>query len=601
MIAAIKRHWPLLPVLLLATLIIVRIGLVRAGIGAYSDCADCYDRAVLSSDAWLLATVAILLFLSGRQPGARPWRLFQRICQLAAGLILLLYIADLFVTKQFGLRLFFLDLKIFGLEFSAVWDQYAGLIGNAWLAGLSIASLAGALIGLVFLRRNDGKITRGLLAGTAVGGLLLGLMPWEPEYVNQWTYTNYLQANHLSSESVAYSGPAADRWQQQIAASRTPDCAPGDHERRNVVVLILESWSMMHSRLFSGIHDWTPGLDRVAQQHTRYEQFHAGGFSTSEGLVYLLGGVQLWAPFKHLMDAAAYDEAWHIGDSLPQVFKQHGYTTAFLTTGPLGFLNKGDWLASLGFGYIEGNQHPFYDSFPKISFHAASDEALYQRAGQWIAEKKSAERSDPYLLVLETVSTHQPYVDPVSRERSMEKAFRYMDQTAAAFYDQLQRNGFFENGILLIVSDHRVMSPVIAAEHQRFGREARSLVPMILVDPRRPAGEVVGQTLHQGDLRPSFSRWLGAEHCFLGLESDIFSRTDPRANCALHAVGSERGRVDVNCPAGHGSVKLDGDSTRFVDQTDLSSQQQQDILMHIAEQRLLGLSRKASDHDAKSQ
>ena len=49
------------------------------------------------------------------------------------------------------------------------------------------------------------------------------------------------------------------------------------------------------------------------------------------------------------------------------------------------------------------------------------------------------------------MSTHHPYIDPVSGARSQEAVFRYADRQIRAFAKALKARGFFDhNGVLMI-------------------------------------------------------------------------------------------------------------------------------------------------------
>ena len=575
------RFWPWLLLAVFGGLIIVRMQLVRRVIGGYVDCVDCFDQAVISSDMWLLAAIALLLLAASFISRHRA----RVLVQILISLVLVLYLADLLIFKLFGIRLFFVDLQIYGLEPAIVWEQASEFLGGPLLAAAVVIAALVALLLISWLPVRLSGRHRGLLVFCIAAALAAAALPAKPEYVNRWAYQNFLQANLITTESTPYSEEYANRQLQHYAESFPTHCIQGRQEQRNVILLILESWSMYHSRFFSGINDWTPELDKIAGQHAHFNNFYAGGFSTSEGLVYLLGGVRLWAPFHHLFEAASFDYAWNIDNSIARVFNQAGYHTAFLTTGPLSFVNKGQWLENLGFSEVEGNEHPFYRDFKKVSFHAAADQALYTRALDWIGQTR-----EPYLLTLETVSTHQPYVDPDSGDKSLEKAIRYMDREAGVFYRALLESGYFDNGILLLVSDHRSMNPVTTTEQQLYGQHARSKVPMVLVDLQQPQPAPVTQLLHQADLRPSFEQWLNAEVCLEGLENSIFDPRQKPGQCALHAVGAVRGVVDVLCPGASGQVRLDGDDTQFIN-GQLQGPLQKKILAAIAAERLAGLRR----------
>ncbi|MDJ0653592.1 MAG: LTA synthase family protein [Xanthomonadales bacterium] len=571
-----------LSVLLLMSIILVfvRAWLVNTGAGRQINCTDCFTWAVINADARLFLILAGLLWAGGWFARLQLYRLFH----LAAAILLFAAIADVMVYQRFNTRLFLVEATNYVQYYDVIWDQLISGAGGLGLTiGLALLILAVA-IGLQWIGPIRDPTSRRSLVGIMVLAGVTASLPLAPDYVNSWAYRNVLAANLASSDRQRYTDETTQRIQETAVP---PQCIGGldSPERRNVVMVIIESWSPYHSQLESGIHDWTPALDRLAARGQRFTAFHAGGFSTNEGLVGILAGVPIWVPFVHLVQATPFLYQWGITETLPVVFNKAGYHTAFLTSGPLSFAEKDRWLRDIGFAELEDGTHPHYQNKPRFSFGAPADNELYARALSW----QSAART-PYFLVVETVTTHQPYIDPVTRKHSLEAAIRFADQAAADYVHQLDAMGFFEDGLLVLLSDHRAMTPMLAEELDALGTAAYSRVPMLILDPRRPPGEI-DALLQQSDLVPSFSHWLGLGTCLDSHDDLVFAPGTNAGRCTFHARGAERGLMDVICPEGQALVRLSGDSTHFLDPANLSPGRQQALLDFIARERITALSR----------
>lgn len=111
-------------------------------------------------------------------------------------------------------------------------------------------------------------------------------------------------------------------------------------------------------------------------------------------------------------------------------------------------------------------------------------------------------------LTLETVSSHQPFYDPVSGRISTEGTFRYTDAALGRFLDRLQATGFLKDGLLIVTSDHRAMTPATAQERAHMGPRRLSRIPLLL-DKGVPVGkEEQTLTRSQQDLPPSLATLL---------------------------------------------------------------------------------------------
>lgn len=533
---------------------------------------------VLRSDAPLLAALCASLWLAGRV--RNRWI----ACALRGFLAcsVLVYVADVIVIQLMNTRLSWGRFITYAPQPRIVMGAFSDRVG--WLAAWGI--VVGLTSSTAFMcrpqRLQDRWSRLGLSAGLVVGA---GLVVWPrtDERVPRWMRENLLEMHAPNPERKLYSLAQAERLLTQFHQANAPRKITGVRERRNVLLLLLESWSCYQSRAFGGHLDWTPLLDDLARRHVRYTRFHAGSWCTGDALANILGGVRLGLDFSGRELSGGIYRRGDGGHSLYEVFGRAGYKTAFLTTGPLEFTDKGNWLRRIGCDEVEGDESPFYLDWPKFSFGSAPDEALYRRALEWINSMDSR----PWFLTLETVSTHMPYLDPATEEPDMEAAFRYADRWATWFVSELERSGFFDNGILIITGDHRSMSPLFPIENQLFGLGCASRVPFVLLDSRFPEARENAGFFKQSDMVASFEQWLGSEAKIGALDSSVFEvAANPNA-VALHRRGNERGVVDVLCPEGEGKVHVAGDRTDFVWHRNLSPERRAAVLAMIAHERLM--------------
>jgi len=579
---------------LLSGLVFLRAGLVDHSVGTFIDCPGCFDYPVIMADLPMFSLAAGLLLLASLvSPG---W--LGRLLQALLGAVLLIYAIDLIVFRLFNSRLFMSDAALYVANPAAVWNQFNSGMGG-WLPGISV--LFGLLLPialLAFMPPVNDHAQRWVLAAILLVSLSASFAFEAPPYVNDWAVDNVFAANLATSERVRYSATRT----AEILASPGPRTllrdrsAQGAADGRNVILIMLESWSVWHSELFGGSENWTPRLDAAAAGGLRFTNFHSIGFSTDKGLVGILAGQQIWASFLHWFQTPPFHSMWDVPVTLPKIFKRQNYHTAFLTTGPLGIYQKGSWLQNLGFDYVEGNEHPFYTALPRYAFEAASDQALFDRANQW---RSTAQQ--PYLLVLETVTTHQPYIDPDSGKQSLEKAMKFADRAFGTFLESLNKSAFFEHGVLMVVSDHRSMTPIPAAELDAFGRAAHSRIPAFIIGRGFGPGAEEPAVFSQSDIVPTLEFWLNGEATLQPLQALMYGAgfgaktatggVPAQLNCAFHSRGDQRGLVEVLCNRGDGQVRLDGDNSRFTGDANLSDADRAQILQTLAVLRIEGLRR----------
>jgi phosphoglycerol transferase MdoB-like AlkP superfamily enzyme len=392
---------------------------------------------------------------------------------------------------------------------------------------------------------------------------IVGLLP-SPRAVGQtWAYLNLFEVNLDRGAALPYSDAVAAALGASHEDLRTGGiCTALPARRPDVLMVVVEGLSTYQSRFFSGLSDVTPNLDRIARRHTAFTRFHANGYTTEGGLIALLGGeVPLPSTGPVFFGGGfVYDGFFDLPRSLPRLFGEQGYRTAFLTTGDLAFGGKGAWLDSLGFDEVDGHDDPFYDGWPRMHFHAAPDSALYLRALRWLDERPGA---TPFFLVVETVSSHHPFIEPSTHRKSEPAAFAYADRQLGHFYDALDRRGRLDSLVLVVVSDHRTMTPLRPEEMDRFGEEAHALVPLVIADPARPGPRQVEARFQQVDLATSFNAMLTGRSCTTAVRGDLLADPPAPPRCTLHARADDRGKVDIACGDDRATVRLHGDDTRL--------------------------------------
>jgi phosphoglycerol transferase MdoB-like AlkP superfamily enzyme len=524
--------------------------------------------SVLIADAPLVGTILCLGVAGFFLPVARRrWRWLAMGPRVASLTLFLVQALDLALVWFLSMRLEFADVARFWSEGRAGLTLAVGL--QPWLGrrippvllgvGLAVACLAflAAVLTLPFARTAPRALVR---AAAAVGLLSVAtvVVPADQTRFHGWAYPNVIVANLPRSTAVPYSKKyfgEAERL-RGIASTR-----PGLNSRANVIIYVIESLSSCQSARFGGTRDFTPALDRLAGRGLSAREFVANGFTTNLGLVALLTGR---IPLPSVGDGSGDSFAGFLeGPSLPKALASRGYFTEFLTTSDLGFTRKGEWLARIGFESLRGSRDAAFDGWPRFAFDAAPDEALVTAA----AHREKALRSDPgsrpFLLVVESATSHMPFVHPNGTDHTEEAVFRYVDSQVGRLARLLEESGFLENGILVVTSDHRKMAPLDAEEHRRWGLSAFSRIPFVVLGGGVSARELE-QPFQQADLPGSLLCLLTTDCPADPFRGSLFTDPPRPPSCVLSPMGNDRGLAYVRCGTAEALVRLDGDATRVV-------------------------------------
>lgn len=388
--------------------------------------------------------------------------------------------------------------------------------------------------------------------------MLLSCIPMNHTCLHGWAYENLFAYNMPKGIDKHYSDGFIRALKEK--QERKPDICEGLGQCPNIILLIVESLSSCHSRFFSGINDYTPHLDAIAKENTSFTNFFANGFDTEKGLIALLMG-KVPLPGVRLGNYIAF-QGFYQKDSLATLLKEAGYETHFTTTGDLSFTNKRAWLSHIGFDVIEGHEVPYFEGWPRYAFNAAPDEALYAYTIEKIV--KLSRMKQPYFMVLETVSSHLPYVDPDGFSNTEKKVFTYVDRQIGHFYEKLNNLGFFGDGMLIIVSDHRVMAPLSKAESDVFGDSAFARIPLIVVGGNKKSRKSE-MYFQQVDLFSSIIGIVAKQYQKDEWHGNLLGENLSPPFCILKPMANDRDLIYFRCGIiEEGYIELRGDKTRLL-------------------------------------
>ncbi len=519
------------------------------------------DLVVLQNDAVIFSLMLFLYILS-----TYKYSILQFVLRFSIVFIFLVYFLDIII-----LRNFFAHITVQNF-FQYLPDAY-GFIVDIFITVLTVPEILITIIVLllfiifashfVFISRESDNTERIVLFSLSIIMLVLFITKGDKQYIHSWIYKNIFEYNlQVNNIDAQYSDDFIKKLLLQEKDLLKQQCHPKATGGKDIVVVILESLSMYHSRHFSNLNNITPYIDKIARDNISFKNFYANGFNTEDGLISLLLGIPpICGVNNHsVKDVDTFEGLYNVRESIALKLSIQGYKTEFMTSGDINFSNKKNWLQSIGFDYIEGNEHQEYAKWPRFHFRAAPDQALYLRAVDRIFNIK---REHPYCMIIETVSTHLPFINPVDGSRSELGAFTYADRELFKFYMYLKKRDFFKTGILIVVGDHRGMTPLTKAEIDLYSHRASALVPLIVCNGI-DSNEVVNEPFQQLDLYSGIINYASNKQCISRWRGDLLNIPRIPAEYIFHVSGHSRNIVNIFCDEKRATVKLNGDKTSLV-------------------------------------
>jgi phosphoglycerol transferase MdoB-like AlkP superfamily enzyme len=251
-------------------------------------------------------------------------------------------------------------------------------------------------------------------------------------------------------------------------------------EKRNVVLVILESFSKEYIGGYGNSPSYTPFLDSLMKKSLVFTNFYANGKRSIEALPAIFSALPALMNTPYISSPYAGNKI----TSLAKKLKEKGYHTSFFhggTNGTMGF----DAFASMVeiehyYGRTEyANENDFdgnwgiYDE-PFVNYFARTIDTIEQ----------------PFFTTFFSLSSHHPYSIPKQYtdlfpkgNLEIHETIGYTDMALKGFFEKSKDKAWFNNSVFLITADHtaQATSPYYQSNVGMYA------IPLIVYDPTAPS------------------------------------------------------------------------------------------------------------------
>jgi phosphoglycerol transferase MdoB-like AlkP superfamily enzyme len=310
--------------------------------------------------------------------------------------------------------------------------------------------------------------------------------------------------------------------------------AAGEFRRRNVVVIILESFSREYVGFFNNGKGFTPCLDSILRKSLVCTNAYANGTQSYEAMPAIMAGI------PSLMDKpyGGSNYSSNLIESLPSTLRKKGYRTSFFHGGNNGTMGFDNFALVAGveeyLGRNEYNNDAEYDG----KWGIWDEPFLYFFAEQLNTMKQ------PFFSSVFTLSSHHPYniPDKYANEFSggdlpIMRSIQYADMALGVFFRQAVSMPWFDSTLFVITADHAAQ----AIDQSYNSTTGMYAIPIAYFCPSDTA--LRGTTDHitqQIDIMPTLLGYLKYDNPFFAFGNDVM-----RKNAKHHAVSFMNGTYQL--------------------------------------------------------
>ena len=323
---------------------------------------------------------------------------------------------------------------------------------------------------------------------------------------NVFVIPNYMEATRLDEVYSPVRQPVAD----SVAV-----------KKKNVVVMIVESFGSEYIGALNDYEGYTPFLDSLISKSLIWEHSFGNGRKSIDGMPSVLSSIPMFVEPFFLTPASVNN----VGGLARELVKD-GYYSAFFHGAENGSMGFQAFSRATGFedyfGRTEYNQdNRFQGDADFDGMWAIWDEPFLQYMALTMNEFR-----EPFVSAVFTASSHHPYKIPEAYQEIypeeglvMHKCVRYTDHALKRFFETASKQPWFKNTLFVLTADHTNLSEV--PEYQTSLGGFR--VPIVFFDPsgEMPTGQREG-IAQQIDIMPTVLGYLGYTQPYVAFGFDLF-------------------------------------------------------------------------------
>lgn len=266
---------------------------------------------------------------------------------------------------------------------------------------------------------------------------------------------------------------------RRITAPPVPSARP---DIKNVVIILMESFSGEYVGALGDNHGVTPAFDALAKQGLLFERFFSNGTHTHQGMFATLGCFPNLPGHEYLM---YQPEGAHSFSGIAKLLPAKNYNQTYIYNGSFTWDNQEGFFKNQGMTTFIGREHYTNPKFSDVTW-GVSDQDMFERA---LIELDKLPNDKPFYAILQTLSNHMPYSlpEPLPMEKIMVDgqfserltAMRYSDYMLGKFFEAAKQSDYYQNTLFVVLGDHGfgVKQQLTAVDLLRFH------VPLLLIGP----------------------------------------------------------------------------------------------------------------------
>jgi phosphoglycerol transferase MdoB-like AlkP superfamily enzyme len=291
-----------------------------------------------------------------------------------------------------------------------------------------------------------------------------------------------------------------------------------DFQKKNIVIIVLESFGKEYISTFNSKANYTPFLDSLIQQSFYSEQSYANGLRSTQGIVAIISGIPALMSDPLMFSAYQSNRV----NGLAKLLQDEGYSTSFFHGSNPGSMEFERFSKLTGFqNYYDRDDYGDKDYDGQWGIW---DEPFFQYTAQKLNEEKG-----PFLTLLFSLTSHHPYKVPkefrekYANEKAIYRSVRYTDYALERFFETAKTMPWYDNSLFVILADH--VGKSFQAEYKT--KQGVFKIPILLFDPNNDLKGKFDRVAQQIDVMPTVLDYLNYNQTYTSFGTSMFDTLAP--------------------------------------------------------------------------
>lgn len=226
---------------------------------------------------------------------------------------------------------------------------------------------------------------------------------------------------------------------------------PKTFQKKNVVIIIVESLGKEYMGFYNPGKKFTPFLDSLCQVSLTFKNSYANGTTSMDAPPAILAGIPSLLEDSYMVSQFNINSPQSIGSLL----SKEGYNSSFYHGGKNGTMSFDNFISLSGSGSYYGlNEYPNKNDYD--GKWGIFDEPYLQYYANELSKKKT-----PFISTVFTLSSHHPYTVPEKYHSTLphgslpiHHSIAYTDYSLRLFFQKAQKQTWYANTLFVITADH---------------------------------------------------------------------------------------------------------------------------------------------------